>query len=105
MKVLCKKTFSLKISNIKQIELYTENKWYPIVDSYEDTFKIPGGFKGSKLQSYEIETNHPNIYDNIWFSITTPEFPPTDKYKEYFYTKQELRQLKLNKLKKYENIP
>jgi len=109
MKILCKKSFSIKDELFvirkedKSLELFTKNKWYNIIGVYKDEFSLPNGEKtGVKIISYQIETNHPNNYDHIWLSILIPQIPNNYTfydYNQYFYTQQEIRKLKLKKLK------
>ena len=85
MKVFCKKKYPAIYNNI---EIYTKDKWYDVTNIERD--------KDNKIIAYEIVTNDPN-YDGIYFymDINLSFYD----FSSYFNTEQEIRKIKLNKIK------
>jgi hypothetical protein len=84
MKVFCKRTYPLYSKD----EIYTKDKWYDVTSIDRD--------KNGKILAYEIVTNDPN-YDGIYFYMI--DYYSSYDFLSYFNTEQEIRKMKLNKIK------
>lgn len=88
-KIICKKKY---ISPADGKELFTVGEEYEIFDAGDTSISVflnvEAGFKRfrTKPPSSAVRISHPDLF--LW-----------DIFSEYFYSIQELRKLKLNKLK------